>query len=222
MPTLGRCLLALQMPASHPPHPTTMLQVNMEQMADGPSNPHGNGFYATETELVTEEGAKRLLDPVKARYWKVKNPSVKHPVTGEELMHFRAFRYDAFTAAKEGRALVSVCVFMGWQCERVRCASLPTVPVSTAGKPVAWKLVPLASPAGLLSTPTSGIAQRIGFATKNLWVTPHSDEERWPAGTYTVQSEGGEGLPQWTAQVRGCGVQEEGWLFHRRQCVLYH
>ncbi len=56
-------------------------------MADGPSNPHGNGFYASETELVTEEGAQRLLDPFKARYWKVKNPSVKHPVTGGTWWH---------------------------------------------------------------------------------------------------------------------------------------
>lgn len=69
------------------------------------------------------------------------------------------------------------------------------------GKPVAWKVLLPASPL-LLATKNSSLTKRGAFATKSLWVTPHSDEERWPAGDYTMQSEGGEGLPQWTAQDR--------------------
>lgn len=66
-------------------------------------------------------------------------------------------------------------------------------------------------PAGgptLLAKPDSGIALRGAFSTKNLWVTPHSDEERWPAGDYTIQSVGGEGLAKWTEQVRRCTFQD--------------
>jgi primary-amine oxidase len=40
------------------------------------------------------------------------------------------------------------------------------------------------------------------FATKNLWVTPYAEGEKWPAGDYTIQSPGGKGLPEWTAKNR--------------------
>ena len=69
-----------------------------------------------------------------------------------------------------------------------------------AGKPVAYKLMTNAAPI-MLATPSSLLQARGGFALKNLWVTPHSDAERWPAGDYTIQSKGGEGLPLWTKQA---------------------
>jgi primary-amine oxidase len=55
------------------------------------------------------------------------------------------------------------------------------------GKPVAYKLVP-ASNLTLLATPSSMIAQRGGFAEKNLWVTPHSDDERFPSSAQLTVS----------------------------------
>ena len=33
------------------------------------------------------------------------------------------------------------------------------------------------------------------------WEVPCRDTERWPAGDYTIQSAGGEGLGKWTQQV---------------------
>lgn len=69
------------------------------------------------------------------------------------------------------------------------------------GKPVAYKLVPTHSPL-LLAAPSSSIAKRGVFATKHLWVTPHGDDERYPAGDYPMQHAGGDGLPKWTAQNR--------------------
>ena len=57
-----------------------------------------------------------------------------------------------------------------------------------------------------LAAPTSSLAARGAFATRALWVTPHRDEERWPAGDYPMQSEGGEGLAAWTAGDRPCGA----------------
>ncbi|HEY9626383.1 MAG TPA: primary-amine oxidase [Coleofasciculaceae cyanobacterium] len=38
-------------------------------------NPYGNAFYAKSTLLKTEQEAQRLIDPFKARYWKVVNPA---------------------------------------------------------------------------------------------------------------------------------------------------
>jgi primary-amine oxidase len=64
-----------------------------------------------------------------------------------------------------------------------------------------YRLVPhsaLRTPAA----PLSQVGQRAGFATHDLWVTPTSAEERWPAGDYVNQSAPGQGLPAWTEQDR--------------------
>jgi len=80
------------------------------------------------------------------------------------------------------------------------------------GKPVAWKVITPPSPL-LMALPRSSLTRRGAFATKHLWVTPHSDEERWPAGDYTIQSEGGGGLGAWTAQNRNCGPGSDPILY---------
>lgn len=130
----------------------------VEQLPEGPNDPTGNGFILKETELLYEQDAARVAEPLKGRYWKIKNPQSLHPITG---------------------------------------------------KPVAWKIMAQPCPL-LLAKPGSGIHSRGGFATKHLWVTPHSDEERWPAGDYTIQdaatSKGGLGLPEWTKKNRFCGA----------------
>jgi len=82
--------------------------------------------------------------------------------------------------------------------------SNPSVLHPVTKKPVAWKLLVPGSPL-LLATEDSLLTKRGRFATKQLWVTPHSDEERWPAGDYTFQSVGGEGLEAFTAGNRDCG-----------------
>jgi primary-amine oxidase len=69
------------------------------------------------------------------------------------------------------------------------------------GRPVAYKLVPGATPT-LLAQPDSSIGQRAGFARHNLWVTPYAPDERRAAGDYPNQHAGGDGLPRWTAADR--------------------
>ncbi len=69
------------------------------------------------------------------------------------------------------------------------------------GKPVAYKLVPGATPT-LLARRESSIGRRATFATENLWVTPFSADERRAAGDYPNQHEGGDGLPRWTEADR--------------------
>lgn len=64
-----------------------------------------------------------------------------------------------------------------------------------------YRLVPhsaLRTPAA----PLSQVGQRAGFVTHDIWVTPTSAEERWPAGDYVNQSAPGQGLPAWTEQDR--------------------
>ncbi len=69
------------------------------------------------------------------------------------------------------------------------------------GEPVAYKLVPSATPT-LLADPDSSIGRRAAFATENLWVTPYHPDERRPAGEHPNQHDGGDGLPRWTAADR--------------------
>jgi len=52
------------------------------------------------------------------------------------------------------------------------------------------------------AAPDSQVGQRAGFVTHDIWVTPTSAAERWPAGDYVNQSRPGEGLPAWTEQDR--------------------
>ncbi len=65
------------------------------------------------------------------------------------------------------------------------------------GKPVAYKLLPAATPA-FMPSPDSVIAGRAGFARAHLWVTPTSWDERYSAGHYPTQAPpDGWGLPNW-------------------------
>jgi primary-amine oxidase len=69
------------------------------------------------------------------------------------------------------------------------------------GQPTAYKLLPASTPT-LLADPGSSVGRRAAFAAENLWVTPFDEEERRAAGEYPNQSNGGEGLPAWTARDR--------------------
>jgi primary-amine oxidase len=70
------------------------------------------------------------------------------------------------------------------------------------GKPVAWKLLPAATPT-LLADENSVIAKRAGFARHNLWVTKFEEGVFNAAGDYpNMLNSGGEGLPKWIEQDR--------------------
>jgi primary-amine oxidase len=56
----------------------SVYEVNTEAEPMGEQNPYGNAFYAQPTLLPTEQSAQRMIDPFKARYWKVVNPAVQN------------------------------------------------------------------------------------------------------------------------------------------------
>jgi primary-amine oxidase len=70
-----------------------------------------------------------------------------------------------------------------------------------AGVPVAWKLVPAPSPP-VYAHASNEHARRGAFATKQLWVTPHSDDEKWPAGEYPLMAGDNNNILTWTGLVR--------------------
>ncbi|KAL3159938.1 hypothetical protein ABBQ38_010331 [Trebouxia sp. C0009 RCD-2024] len=81
------------------------------------------------------------------------------------------------------------------------------------GKPVAFKLIPQGGPT-LLAKPYSLIAKRGLFATKHLWVTPHQEEERYAAGDWVLQAEGGDGLEEWVKKDRSVRSGSDPVLWH--------
>jgi primary-amine oxidase len=83
--------------------------------------------------------------------------------------------------------------------------------VNGLGRPVAYKLVPGATPT-MLAQADSSVGRRAGFARHNLWVTPYSDEERRAAGDYPNQHPGVDGLLRWTAADRSLvGTEIVAW-----------
>ncbi|OCF32139.1 hypothetical protein I316_06295 [Kwoniella heveanensis BCC8398] len=65
--------------------------------------------------------------------------------------------------------------------------------------PVAYKLVPIASQV-LLAAEDSWHHRRSHFTDAPIWVTKYKDRELFPAGDYTNQSAGGEGIRDWVAR----------------------
>jgi primary-amine oxidase len=69
------------------------------------------------------------------------------------------------------------------------------------GKPTAYVLHAQQTPT-LLADPDSSLFARGEFASKALWVTAYSPDERYPAGDLVNQNPGGDGLPRYTAADR--------------------
>ena len=65
------------------------------------------------------------------------------------------------------------------------------------GKPVAYKLLPQASPS-LFANPDSPVGRRAGFGRHHLWATPYVDDELFASGPHTVMHNGQKGLPDIT------------------------
>lgn len=69
------------------------------------------------------------------------------------------------------------------------------------GDPVGYKLMPDDN-AVAFAQPGAFFLKRALFTTRNLWVTPYSARERFPAGEYPNQHAGGAGLPEWSKANR--------------------
>ena len=61
--------------------------------------------------------------------------------------------------------------------------------------------MPAASPP-VYAHPSNEHPRRGAFATKQLWVTPHSDDEKFPAGDYPLLAGDTNNIANWTSLVR--------------------
>ncbi|KAK3996251.1 copper amine oxidase [Cladorrhinum sp. PSN332] len=83
------------------------------------------------------------------------------------------------------------------------------------GTPVGFKLLPCYSQMLLAHPSSSYHAKRSEFGAHAVWVTRYDDEEMFPAGEWTMQSEGrGEGIKSW---IEG---REES--VRKRDIVVWH
>ncbi|GKT76042.1 copper amine oxidase [Colletotrichum tofieldiae] len=69
----------------------------------------------------------------------------------------------------------------------------------TTGTPVGFKLLPHYNQL-LLAQPNSWHGKRAEYTAHAVWVTRYRDEELFPAGRFTMQSTGGEGIGSWIKQ----------------------
>ncbi|PHH52178.1 Copper amine oxidase 1 [Ceratocystis fimbriata CBS 114723] len=87
------------------------------------------------------------------------------------------------------------------------------------GTPVGFKLVPAYSQQ-LLAHPTSFHARRSEFGQHAVWVTRYHDDELYPAGTFTMQSSGGDGIASAIARRTDLGGDESA--VRDRDIVVWH
>ncbi|TMD31403.1 MAG: primary-amine oxidase [Chloroflexi bacterium] len=61
-------------------------EIHSEAVPPGPANPHGNAWVNITTPLNHESIARRRIDPMSARRWRISNPSVINPL-GEPVAY---------------------------------------------------------------------------------------------------------------------------------------
>jgi primary-amine oxidase len=72
---------------------------------------------------------------------------------------------------------------------------------NAVGEPVGYKFMPGDNCVPFASK-NAWWRKRAGFVNHHVWVTPYREDERHAAGNYPNQSQGGDGLPRWTAADR--------------------
>ena len=72
---------------------------------------------------------------------------------------------------------------------------------NSVGGPTGYKLIVHAAPV-MLAQEACFMSVRGGFATKHVWATRYSPEERYASGEFPNQHAGGDGLPKYIAQNR--------------------
>lgn len=97
----------------------------------------------------------------------------------------------------------------------LNCVNTATVAPSLRSRPLIPTVVPAVclTDCTMLMQPESLVGKRAFFASKHLFVTPHNDDQLFPAGDHVVQSEDCLGLKQWTQEVREHAAQAVGMLY---------
>ena len=172
-------------------------EIEAETMPLGPNNPHGVGFDVSERLLQTEQEAQRNVAPERSRVWKVRRHAAARTCPPARLPSLPAC-LPACGARSHAHARAPPPLPHPHPLA-TQIANPGSINPLT-GKPVAWKLMPMATPP-MLAHPTSSHQTRGAFATKHLWVTPYTENEMNPAGGERALEGAGAG-----AAANSCAV----------------
>ena len=155
------------------------------EVAPGLAAPYHQHFFCARLDM-TVDGVHNTVDEVDVR---------RVPV-GPDNTYGNAFGRTAtrIRSEAEGGRTADAAVGRTWRIENPGRTN-------RLGQPVAYVRRPPAPPT-LLADESSSIARRAAFATRHLWVTRYSPDERHPAGEFVNQHPGGGGIPAWTAADR--------------------
>ncbi len=155
------------------------------EVAPGLGAPYHQHLFCARLD-VTVDGVRNAVDEV----------DVRRMPTSPDNTYGNAFGRTLTRIASEveGGRVADASVGRTWRIENPDR-------LNRLGRPVAYVLRPAEQPT-LLADPGSSIARRATFATKHLWVTRYSPDERYPAGEFVNQNPGGAGIPAWTTADR--------------------
>src|SRR5262249_17964572 len=106
---------------------------------------------------------------------------------------FRA-RATPLTSEKAARGHLNLETARTWQVVNPKARTL-------VGEPVGYNLLP-GDNSFPFASPDAWWRRRARFVDHHVWVTPYRPDERFGAGDYPNQSQGGDGLIRWTEQDR--------------------
>ncbi|YCK82553.1 primary-amine oxidase [Arthrobacter sp. D3-18] len=164
---------------------------NISQLAPGLGAPFHQHLFSARLDMAIDGFTNR-----------VEEEDVVRQAMGEGNERGNAFSRKRTVLTKESEAMREADARAG----RTWIISNPESR-NRLGEPVGYKLHAENQPT-LLADPGSSIAKRAAFATKDLWVTRYSDEERYPTGDFVNQHFGGAGLPAYVAQDREIDGQD--------------
>ncbi|MGV9541474.1 primary-amine oxidase [Nocardia beijingensis] len=155
------------------------------EIAPGLGAPYHQHLFNARLDMMVD-GHRNRVDEVESQ---------RVPI-GPDNPHGNAFTLRRTTLASEAKAqrLADNRAGRTWHIVN------PEV-TNGLGQPVAYVLYPEGKEQ-LLAADGSSIAGRATFATKHLWVTRYSPEERYAAGDFVNQHHGGAGLPGYVAADR--------------------
>jgi len=106
---------------------------------------------------------------------------------------FRALAADLITE-KQARANLCLETARSWKVTNPHS-------LNAVGEPVAYRFLP-GDNAVPFASPNAWWRKRAGFVNHHVWVTPFAEGEKYAAGDYPNQSQGGDGLVKWTEADR--------------------
>ncbi|QXQ09557.1 primary-amine oxidase [Paeniglutamicibacter sp. Y32M11] len=155
------------------------------EIAPGLGAPYHQHLFGARLDFALDSGPGR-----------VEEEDVVRLATGPDNLRGNAFSRQRTLLARESEAIRDADGSKGrtW---------VITNPESTnrLGHPVGYKLHPAGNPT-LLADEGSSIHRRATFASKALWVTPATADQRYPTGDFVNQHAGGGGLPEWVKADR--------------------